>query len=100
MQQVKWTAAEILDFLKANREKLDELGAAKLGLFGSYVRGEQTAESDIDILVTLKRPSFNDYTDIKFFLEDSLGVSVDLVMEDGLKEGIRDYILNEVIRVP
>jgi predicted nucleotidyltransferase len=97
MQQVEWTASEILDTLHEHREKLYELGARKLGLFGSYVRGEQTPTSDIDILVTLARPSFNDYSDIKFYLEDLFNREVDLVTEGGLKEGIRPHVLHEVI---
>jgi hypothetical protein len=99
MQQVKWTASDILDILKANREKLYELGARQLGLFGSHVRGEQTLESDIDILVTLARPSYDDYANIKFCLEDLFSREVDLVMEDGLKERMRPYIMSEVIYV-
>lgn len=97
MQQVKWTASEILDALREHREKLYELGARKIGLFGSYARGEQTPDSDIDILVTLARPRFYDFMDIKFFLEELFGVEVDLVTEGGLKEEIRSYIINEVV---
>lgn len=97
MQQVKWTASEILDVLREHREKLYELGARKIGLFGSYARGEQMPDSDIDILVTLARPRFYDFMDIKFFLEELFGVEVDLVTEGGLKERLRPYIMNEVI---
>lgn len=97
MQQVKWTASEILDVLREHREKLYELDARKIGLFGSYARGEQTPDSDIDILVTLARPWCNDYSSIKYYLEDVFGREIDLVMEDGLKERLRPYIMNEVI---
>lgn len=90
-------AQMILKTLSEHSEKLYALGARKLGLFGSFVRGEQTPESDIDILVTMARPSYGDYCNVKFYLEDFFGRKVDLVMEDGLKPRIRPYIMNEVI---
>ncbi|MFN8450872.1 MAG: nucleotidyltransferase family protein [Anaerolineae bacterium] len=99
MQQAELTAETILAALNAHSAKLYELGARKLGLFGSFVRGEQTPDSDIDILVTLARPSYDDYCNIKFFLEDFFGREVDLVMEDGLKERIRPYVMKEVVYV-
>jgi predicted nucleotidyltransferase len=92
-------AQAILQALEEHSEKLYELGARKLGLFGSFVRGEQTRESDIDILVTMSRPSYKDYCNVWFYIEDLFGRKVDLVMEDGLKEELRPYILREVVDV-
>lgn len=99
MQQAELTAENILAALNAHSEKLYELGARKLGLFGSFVRGEQTPDSDIDILVTMARPSYDDYCKVKFYLEDFFGREVDLVMEDGLKEELCPYIMSEVVNV-
>lgn len=63
-------AQTILDALTEHSEKLYELGVRKIGLFGSFVRGEQKPESDIDILVTMARPSYDDFCNVKFYLED------------------------------
>jgi hypothetical protein len=94
-----WTADSILAFLRANRQKLLDLGVQRIGLFGSYARGEQQIDSDIDILVTMQRPSFDDYMDTKFFLEDAFGHQVDLVPENGVKEALRPTIMREVLYV-
>lgn len=95
--QVRWTAEEILDVLSKNREKLQKMGVRKLGLFGSYIRNEQNQESDMDFLVVLDQYGFDDYMDVKFFLEDLFERHVDLVVEDTIKPRLRPYILNEVI---
>ena len=94
------TAPEILDKLSENADALRELGVLKIGLFGSYARGEARTNSDIDILVALKPMSlFKGYLRVKHYLEDVLGREVDLVVEDGIKERIRPYIMDEVIYV-
>jgi len=73
------------------------MGARKLGLFGSYRHGTPTAESDMDFLIALARPSFDDYMTIKFFLEDLFGCPVDLVIESDLKPRLSKTILSEVL---
>lgn len=90
-------AQAILDALAEHSEKLYALGARRIGLFGSFVRGEQTPDSDIDILVTMARPSYDDFCNVKFYLEDFFGREVDLVMETALKPRIRPYIMSEVV---
>jgi predicted nucleotidyltransferase len=93
------SAEEILDILNDHVQELYHLGARKLGLFGSYRRGTPTPESDMDFLVTLARPSFDDYMALKFFLEDLLKCSIDLVLETDLKPRLRNRILDEVLYV-
>ncbi len=92
-------AQAILQALAEHSEKLFELGARKLGLFGSFVRGEQTPESDIDVLVTMVRPDYFEFTDVMFYLEDLFGRKVDLVPEKNLRKELRPSILREVINV-
>jgi predicted nucleotidyltransferase len=92
----QWTEKEILKTLATHRQELRKMGVRKLGLFGSYLRGTAKADSDMDFLVVLERPSFDDYMDIKFFLEDLFHNQVDLVIEENLKVGLRPYILSEV----
>ena len=74
------------------------MGARSISLFGSFARDEGRPESDVDLLVDLDRHTFDRYMDLKFWLEDLLGRTVDLVLVDGLKDRIREKILRETIR--
>ncbi|RNI15748.1 DNA polymerase III subunit beta [Methanohalophilus sp. RSK] len=75
----------------------DQYNVKYIGLFGSYIRGEQTPESDLDILVAFsKTPSLLQFIDLENYLSDNLGIKVDLVMKDSLKPNIGKHILNEV----
>lgn len=70
----------------------------EMGVFGSWVRGEQTEDSDIDVLVEFDGPiGLLDVVGLKLDLSDRLGVPVDLVMKDGLKPRIGRRILSEVV---
>jgi uncharacterized protein len=73
---------------------------AQVGIFGSYVRGEQTANSDLDILVEFlpdARFGLTKFCELEDYLSDALSLKVDLVMKTGLKPHIGDRILQEVI---
>lgn len=72
----------------------------QLGLFGSYARNEASLQSDVDILVDFKQPTFDNYMDLKFYLEDLLHRKIDLVMADTLKPRLKPRILREVRYVP
>ncbi|AGB02604.1 nucleotidyltransferase family protein [Methanoregula formicica] len=74
-------------------------GVATIGIFGSYVRGEERPESDVDVLVTFRRgeETFDNYMDCKFYLEDLFGRKVDLVMKGAIKKRLKPYILGEVV---
>jgi len=75
-------------------------GVTYLGIFGSYVRGEQKKTSDVDILVEFDRPgTLLDFIHLQNDLVDLLGVRVDLVEKSGLKKAIRPYVLAEVVPV-
>ncbi len=74
-----------------------EYNVSYIGLFGSYVRGENTPKSDLDVLVEFSRtPTIFRFVHLENYLSDSLGVKVDLVMKDSLKPNIGKYILKEV----
>jgi uncharacterized protein len=90
--------------LKALRRELplltERYGVETLEVFGSYVRAEQKADSDLDILVTFREaPSLLTFIAIENYLSDTLGVKVDLVMKDSLKPAIGKIILNEAMPV-
>lgn len=68
-----------------------------LGVFGSYVRGDQRSESDLDLLVEFREPpSLFQFIRLENELSDVLGIDVDLVMKSALKPAIGRHILEEV----
>jgi len=70
---------------------------AWLGVFGSYVRGEQRSDSDLDLLVEFREPpSLFQFIRLENELSDVLGIDVDLVMKSALKPTIGRHILKEV----
>jgi hypothetical protein len=72
----------------------------EIGIFGSYVRGEQKESSDVDILVEFeKTPTLLEFVEIENYLTELLGVKVDLVMKRALKPKIRERVLKEVVYV-
>jgi len=71
-----------------------------MGVFGSYVRGEQKASSDVDVLVEFEEPiGLFEFMALEYHLSDLLGVKVDLVSKKALKPHIGERILEEVIMV-
>ncbi|OAB60879.1 DNA polymerase III subunit beta [Leptolyngbya valderiana BDU 20041] len=94
------TLDRLLDRLRQILPELKErYGITQLGVFGSYVRGEQTPNSDLDILVEFhsdRRFGLFTFCELENQLSDRLSVKVDLVMKKGLKPRIGDRILSEV----
>jgi uncharacterized protein len=88
---------DIEKILSAHKEFLKtRFHVTKIGVFGSYARGEQTEKSDVDILVELSEPIGWEYVDLKEYLEQILGKPVDLVTKNALKRQLKDSILEEV----
>ena len=86
------------------RHELPRLSAEhavqSLAIFGSYVRSEQNAASDLDILVTFAEiPGLIKYIALEQHLSDMLGLPVDLVMESALRPQIRARIEQELQRI-
>jgi len=73
----------------------------EIGVFGSRIKGKAKKGSDIDILVEFEEghKTFDNYMELKFFLEELFNGKVDLVLKSALKEEIKSYILPEVIYV-
>jgi predicted nucleotidyltransferase len=92
------TLEDIERTLRQHKSALHEkYGVTEMGVFGSYVRGEQSENSDVDILVTLERPvSLLTFVEMGHHLEDLLGLKVDLVLKKTLKPYIGRRILEEV----
>lgn len=96
------TKQDVLTILKENHDKIKTFGVKKLGLFGSFTRGEQQGDSDIDLLVEFEpdQKTFDNFIHLSFLLEDLLKRRVELVTADSLSPYIRSYIINEVENVP
>lgn len=78
-------------------ELKQKYAVSKLGIFGSYARDEARADSDLDVLVAFDDPpSLFKFIELENLISDTLGVKVDLVMEDAIKPAIRERILKEV----
>ena len=76
----------IKDTLKKHKQRLTEkYGVSLMAIFGSYVRGQQRADSDVDILVDFQRPVGIEFIDLANELESLLKEKVDLVSKNGLK---------------
>lgn len=70
----------------------------QIALFGSFVRGDQTQESDIDVLVDFEdNASFFDLIRVGDFLEEKLHRKVDVVPKESLREEIRDSVLKDMV---
>lgn len=92
---------EILGILESHGDEIrSRFGVSSLRLFGSVARDEAQQHSDVDLLVAFHHPpTFRGYMDLRIFLEDLLGLEVDLVTETGLKEHARPTVERDAIRV-
>lgn len=92
------TKQDILTVLDHERSHLRALGVKRIGLFGSFVRGEQHPGSDIDLLVEFEqgRKTFDTFMELCFFLEDVLQHRIELVTVESMSPYIGPHILKEV----
>lgn len=80
------TLLAIKETLENNKDRLSKrYGLSLIAIFGSYGRGQQTAESDVDILVDFTRPIGIEFIDLADELEKLLCTKVDLVSKNGVK---------------
>jgi len=94
---MQWTKEEILKVLEQERDTIRQYGVRRLGLFGSYARGEATEQSDLDFVVEFERKSFDGYMDLREFLEKRFNCSIDLVIADAVKPALRTPIVHQAI---
>ncbi|ADI74072.1 DNA polymerase beta domain protein region [Methanohalobium evestigatum Z-7303] len=93
---------DVLNTLKHHDNTMkNKFGAKKVGVFGSFVRGEELDNSDIDILVEFEKgqKTFDNYMELKFYLEDLFDRKVDLVVISSIKPQLKDNILDEAVYV-
>lgn len=85
----------VLDHIKA-------INPIKVGIFGSYARGENRSESDLDVLVHLNYSyptSLLDIAHVSQNLSDALGINVDIVTEKSLSPHLRPYVEKDIIYI-
>ena len=91
---------EIKKVLGKHKKELEQKYKVKeIGIFGSYVRGEQNKNSDLDVLVTLRQPIGLEFVDMAEYLEDILRIKVHLVSSGAIKPNRRRYIRKDLIYV-
>lgn len=94
------TREQILDFLRQHKQEMhDSFGVTKIGLFGSYARGDAREDSDIDVAIELSKNTADSYFGLLHFLEDSFNARIDLGIESNFKPIIKPYIMKEIVYV-
>jgi predicted nucleotidyltransferase len=94
------TRRTVISRIRKHRVQLEKLGVKSLSIFGSFARGEERPDSDVDILVEFHgRATFDRYMDTKFYLEELLGRKVDLVTPKAIKPRMKPYIMQDLIHV-
>lgn len=93
---------DIAKMLKTHLSEIKERFKVKeIGVFGSYVKGKAKKRSDVDILVEFEQEgeTFDNYMELKFFLEKLFKRKVDLAIKNALREEIKEEILLEAVYV-
>ena len=93
------TKEDIKKIIRENRNILEKNRVGSIALFGSYVRNEQKEESDIDLLVEFKDPSYDNFINLVFSLENLLKKEVTVVTPAGLSPYIRSYVIKEAEKI-
>ncbi|WP_238361119.1 nucleotidyltransferase family protein [Iningainema tapete] len=95
------TLEEIKQILRQSKPLLEEhYRITQLGIFGSYARGEQTEESDVDLLIDYDQaPTLFKLIELRDYLSSAIGMKVDVVTQNGLKPRILNRVLSEIVYV-
>ncbi len=93
---------EVIELLQQNSTHIKNLGVRAIGLFGSFVRDEATAASDVDMLVEFEsgQKNYSNYINLAYFLEGIMGRRTELVTKKGLSKYIGPRILETIEYVP
>lgn len=96
------TKQQLLERIRGQSQQFRAYGVKRVGVFGSFRRGQQTQQSDVDLLVEFDpaQKTFVNFMKLLFFCEELLGRKVDLLTVESLSPYIGPYILQEVEYVP
>ncbi|RYY07441.1 MAG: nucleotidyltransferase [Sphingobacteriaceae bacterium] len=78
---------------------VDEFHVSEIGYFGSYAVGQQTDQSDLDLIVEFSQPVGWSFFTLEKFLEQALELPIDLVTKNALKDRIKNSILSQVVYI-
>lgn len=95
-----YSADEIIVYLKKNKGLFYErFGITRIGIFGSFARGDQILSSDIDMVIEMEkeRKSIHNFLRMKRFLEEELGRKIDMGFEHSLKPIIREKVKKQIV---
>ncbi len=89
---------DILDLIDSQKTAISQLGIKRVGLFGSFARGEENAKSDIDLLIEFDKnqKNFRNYMNFVELAENLLGKKVEVVTPESLSPYIAPYIKNDI----
>lgn len=93
---------DIISAIKANKDILsNNFGVDDIAVFGSYVKNLQKTTSDIDVFVTFKKgyKTFDNFMELKFYLENLLKFKIDLVIKESIRKEFKDAIYKEAVHV-
>ena len=86
----------IIKKIEENKYNIHKYSVKKIGLFGSYLKNNPNKRSDIDFIVRLDKPTFDNYMELKFLLEKMFHKKIDLVTEESLKPALK-YIKEDAL---
>ena len=87
---------KIIALIEKHKNDLRKYNVKKIGLFGSYLKMNHNPKSDLDFLVTFNHLSYDNYIELKFFLEKLFNRKIDLVIEKSLKPSLK-YVTKEAL---
>ena len=102
VQQTVQTKRALMALILKNRDRIESYGVKELGLFGSFVNDTRISQtSDVDFLIEFEngKKSFDNFMDLSFFLENILGIKVELVTTQSLSKYIGPHILRQIENV-
>ncbi len=90
---------EILNLLRSHKKELEKFGVKKIGIFGSFIRGEASSGSDVDVVVEFEKgkATFKNFGGLVEYLENLFGRPVDILTPYGI-ESIRIEYIKEAIK--
>jgi len=102
MQSELKNKEQIFQIIQLNNQKIKSFGVKRIGVFGSYVKDQQSLDSDLDFLVEFdkEKKSYNSFIKLAYFLEELFNRKVDLLTEKSLSPYLGPHILKEIEYVP
>ena len=88
----------VFNVLKNHKNEIfSKYSVKKIGIFGSYAKGHQNKESDVDVLVEFEKPTFDNFMELNFYLEDLFDKKVDLLTPNSLSPFMKPSVEKEVV---